>query len=40
MITLNPSTPVVKPSRHSGDMLNDVTCWKIGVTVVEGRKQK
>src|SRR5262245_34880670 len=28
MITLKPSTPVVKASRHSGDMLNDVTCWK------------
>src|SRR5215475_15315744 len=28
MITLKPSTPVVKLSRHSGDMLNDVTCWK------------
>ena len=28
MITLKPSTPVVKLSRHSGEMLNDVTCWK------------
>ena len=28
MTTLNPSTPVVKLSRHSGDMLKDVTCWK------------
>ena len=28
MIALKPSTPVVKLNRHSGEMLNDVTCWK------------
>src|SRR5215475_12808348 len=28
MIALNPSTPGVKLSRHSGEILNDVTYWK------------
>ena len=29
MIRLKPSTPVVKLNRHSGDMGNEVTCWKL-----------
>src|SRR5437763_10378113 len=28
MIALKLSTPVAKLSRHSGEMLNDLTCWK------------
>ena len=40
MITLKPSTPVVKLSRHSGEMPKDVTSLEVGATVVERRKQK